>query len=172
MRFVVTATAVLCLACVWPVMAKPSGGGSHAAHSSSARPSTSSRTVRLSVRATPSQPRSSATRARQVARVTARHQSPSSQAPRSNTKPTALHPRTSTKAQGVYRNAEGRIARDQKQKAKFERSHPCPSTGRHSGACPGYVIDHIKPLKRGGADRPENMQWQTKEAAKQKDKIE
>jgi hypothetical protein len=33
----------------------------------------------------------------------------------------------------------------------------------------GYTIDHIKPLKRGGADAPSNMQWQTKEAAKQKD---
>jgi hypothetical protein len=28
------------------------------------------------------------------------------------------------------------------------------------------------PLKRGGADAPGNMQWQTKAAAKAKDKIE
>jgi hypothetical protein len=28
------------------------------------------------------------------------------------------------------------------------------------------------PLKRGGADKSENMQWQTKEAAKSKDRIE
>jgi hypothetical protein len=34
------------------------------------------------------------------------------------------------------------------------------------------VIDHIKPLKRGGADTPSNMQWQTKAEAKAKDKIE
>jgi hypothetical protein len=33
------------------------------------------------------------------------------------------------------------------------------------------VID-VKPLKRGGADAPSKMQWQTKEAAKQKDKTE
>ena len=26
---------------------------------------------------------------------------------------------------------------------------------------PGYVVDHIIPLKRGGADAPWNMQWQT-----------
>ena len=52
----------------------------------------------------------------------------------------------------------------------FVKTHPCPSTGRTSGACPGYVVDHIVPLKRGGADRRENMQWQTREAAKQKDK--
>lgn len=37
---------------------------------------------------------------------------------------------------------------------------------------PGYVIDHIVPLKRGGADSPANMQWQTRDAAKAKDKWE
>jgi hypothetical protein len=31
---------------------------------------------------------------------------------------------------------------------------------------------HIVPLKGGGADEPGNMQWQTKEAAKAKDRIE
>ena len=81
------------------------------------------------------------------------------------------HPR-STNAKGVPRNSKGRIARDPKQKAQFEKTHPCPSTGKSHGACPGYVVDHIRPLKRGGADRPENMQWQTKEAARQKDKTE
>jgi hypothetical protein len=39
-------------------------------------------------------------------------------------------------------------------------------------ACPGYVVDHVVPLKRGGADNPGNMQWQTKEAGKAKDKTE
>jgi hypothetical protein len=37
---------------------------------------------------------------------------------------------------------------------------------------PGYVVDHVKPLKRGGSDSPSNMQWQTKQAAKAKDKWE
>jgi hypothetical protein len=52
------------------------------------------------------------------------------------------------------------------------KSHPCPSTGKTYGACKGYVVDHIVPLKRGGADTPSNMQWQTTAAAKAKDKIE
>jgi hypothetical protein len=30
------------------------------------------------------------------------------------------------------------------------------------------VIDHVVPLKRGGADAPTNMQWQTKADAKAK----
>ncbi len=54
----------------------------------------------------------------------------------------------------------------------FERSHPCPSTGERHGRCPGYVVDHIKPLSCGGADAPRNMQWQTIEEAKLKDKWE
>jgi len=52
------------------------------------------------------------------------------------------------------------------------RLHPCPSTGKISGPCPGYVIDHVAPLKRGGADDPSNMQWQTTSEAKAKDKTE
>lgn len=57
-------------------------------------------------------------------------------------------------------------------KNEFKRLQPCPSTGKSRGACPGYVIDHIQPLKRGGPDRPSNMQWQAKEEAKAKDKWE
>jgi len=75
-------------------------------------------------------------------------------------------------ANGVARDKNGHIARSEHAKNEFKKSHPCPSTGKSSGSCPGYVIDHIKPLKRGGVDDPSNMQWQTKEAAKAKDKVE
>ena len=51
-------------------------------------------------------------------------------------------------------------------------SHPCPATGKTSGACKGYVVDHVVPLKGGGADAPANMQWQTVAEAKAKDMIE
>ncbi len=73
---------------------------------------------------------------------------------------------------GVRRDAHGRIARDPRATNAFKKQHPCPSTGKSGGSCPGYVIDHVVPLKRGGADSPGNMQWQTEGAAKQKDKWE
>ena len=70
------------------------------------------------------------------------------------------------------RDAHGRIARDPRARNQFKRTHPCPATGKSSGSCPGYVIDHVQPLKRGGADMPANMQWQTEGAAKKKDRSE
>ena len=73
---------------------------------------------------------------------------------------------------GVRRDARGRIARSGEAKDQFRKSHPCPATGKRYGACPGYVIDHIHALKHGGADAPYNMQWQTRAAAKAKDKWE
>lgn len=92
--------------------------------------------------------------------------------PRSQHSTTQTTHHNSNYAQGVTRDSHGKIARSQTAKNDFKKSHPCPSTGKSSGACSGYVIDHVKPLKRGGADAPSNMQWQTKEAAKQKDKTE
>jgi len=47
-----------------------------------------------------------------------------------------------------------------------------PATGKSTGRCSGYVVDHIQALKHGGSDSPDNMQWQTKEAAKEKDRWE
>jgi hypothetical protein len=57
-------------------------------------------------------------------------------------------------------------------RAQFQRQHPCPATGRTYGACPGYVVDHVKPLACGGADAPSNLQWQTIAEGKAKDKWE
>jgi hypothetical protein len=70
-----------------------------------------------------------------------------------------------THSSRTYRRS--RAARDQ-----FQRAHPCPATGRSSGACPGYVVDHVKPLACGGADGPSNMQWETVQEGKAKDKWE
>jgi hypothetical protein len=52
---------------------------------------------------------------------------------------------------------------------EFQLQHPCPSTGRKTGACPGYVRDHIRPLACHGPDSVLNMQWQTIGAARAKD---
>ena len=83
------------------------------------------------------------------------------------------HTRSSTsRCASCVRDAGGRIKRDPAARRAFQRQHPCPAIGKQTGACPGYVEDHIVPLKRGGADKSENMQWQTKEAAKSKDRIE
>src|SRR2546427_4096060 len=84
---------------------------------------------------------------------------------------TSLHTPT-PRAVSVTRDSHGRIKRSETAKRDFEHRHPCPSTGKTSGTCPGYVIDHVVPLKRGGADAPTNMQWQTKDAAKEKDRWE
>ena len=67
-----------------------------------------------------------------------------------------------------------RLKRDPEQRRRFMQAHPCPG-GPDAGStrrCHGYVVDHIKALKRGGADRPWNMQGQTSVEAKEKDRRE
>jgi len=66
----------------------------------------------------------------------------------------------------IKRDKNGKIARCESDKREFMKKSGYPH-GRL-----GYVIDHIKPLKKGGCDCPENMQWQTVEEAKKKDKVE
>lgn len=68
------------------------------------------------------------------------------------------------------RDSQGKIKRSSHAKNEFRETHPCPSTGKTSGPCKGYVIDHVQALKHGGADTPSNMKWQTVAEAKAKDK--
>src|SRR6266542_2400617 len=79
---------------------------------------------------------------------------------------------SSSKCASCARSSQGKIKRSTSAKRSFQTSHPCPSTGKSSGPCPGYVVDHVRPLKRGGTDAPSNMQWQTTGEAKAKDRIE
>jgi hypothetical protein len=118
--------------------------------SSSTHPSGTShtRTSRIGTGTTQRQPR-----------ATASHRSRSRSAPRG-------------KCESCARTANGRIARSATARREFERERPCPSTDRPTAACPGYVVDHVKPLKRGGLDEPGNMEWQTTAAARAKDKVE
>ena len=54
----------------------------------------------------------------------------------------------------------------------FQRLHPCPATGKTTGACPGWVKDHVRALACGGKDEVANLQWQQVAAARAKDKWE
>jgi len=66
----------------------------------------------------------------------------------------------------VNRDAEGHILRSEAARRLFMAQSGYPN-GR-----PGYVVDHVKPLACGGVDDPSNMQWQTVEEGKAKDKVE
>jgi hypothetical protein len=72
----------------------------------------------------------------------------------------------STYAVGVARDSHGKIKRSSEARTTFKKQSGYPH-GRK-----GYVIDHKVPLAKGGCDCPSNMQWQTKEDAKKKDKTE
>lgn len=62
-------------------------------------------------------------------------------------------------------------ARSRKQVTEFRKTHPCPVTGKTKGACPGYAVDHIRPLACCGKDDPSNMQWLSDAAHKEKHKF-
>ncbi len=83
-----------------------------------------------------------------------------------DTKPIVSSTTTSVSASGVARDSHGRIKRNESAKREFMRE-----SGYANGR-PGYVVDHVVPLKRGGCDCPSNMQWQTIQEAKAKDKVE
>ena len=56
-------------------------------------------------------------------------------------------------AKSVKRDKNGKIARSAKARDDFKKAHPCPATGKSHGPCDGYVVDHVKPLKKGGPMR-------------------
>lgn len=64
------------------------------------------------------------------------------------------------------------VQRSNKARHDFARQTTCPSTGANKLPCPGYIIDHVKPLCAGGTDVPANMQWQTVADARAKDRLE
>jgi hypothetical protein len=68
-----------------------------------------------------------------------------------------------TSAHQIPRTDTGKIKRSAAMTRQFKQETGFPE-GR-----PGYVIDHVIPLKHGGCDDPRNMQWQTIEDAKEKD---
>jgi hypothetical protein len=58
---------------------------------------------------------------------------------------------------------------------QFMHIHPCPGgpdKGHTTGACHGYVRDHIIPLCKNGPDTVANLQWQTVADGHAKDRWE
>lgn len=118
-------------------------------------------------------PRGAATRHSTTTHATARQPTPTrATAPRTTsatvhrTPPAAIVHRRPAPVANLQRDGHRRIQRSEAATREFKRE-----TGYPKGR-PGYVIDHVVPLKRGGADKPSNMQWQSKAAAKAKDKRE
>ena len=75
----------------------------------------------------------------------------------------SLHPRSNPRSSTSH---SSRIPRSQAAKDDFMRQ-----TG-HPHGWPGHVVDHIVPLACGGSDSPSNMQWQTNDEGKAKDRVE
>jgi hypothetical protein len=69
-------------------------------------------------------------------------------------------------------SVDAKIHRSRQVTVEFQRQHPCPSTGKTRGACPGWIKDHIVALCKGGPDAVSNLQWQTVAEAHAKDKWE
>lgn len=66
----------------------------------------------------------------------------------------------------IQRDNDGAIYRNKAMIRRFHRLTGFPR-GRK-----GWVVDHVRSLKRNGCDVPENMQWQTIADAKEKDRWE
>jgi len=104
-------------------------------------------------------------------RSTPRSRSYTVPAPRSREYATPTHPRgySAPRTRSYPRSSprsRSRIPRSREAKDQFLRRSGYPR-GR-----PGYVVDHVVPLCAGGADASSNMQWQTVEEAKVKDRQE
>jgi hypothetical protein len=72
-------------------------------------------------------------------------------------------PRTShpPSCNNCVRDLSGNISSNPAPVRAFRLKHPCPATGSVRGVCPGYLVDHVKALDRGGGDTPDNMRWRT-----------
>jgi hypothetical protein len=59
----------------------------------------------------------------------------------------------------IKRDENGKIVRSQKVLRDFKKLYPCPATGKNTGACEGWQIDHVVSLACKGKDIVENLQW-------------
>jgi len=87
---------------------------------------------------------------------------------RSEPRDQARAQRRPIKCADCERDSAGRIKRSAGATRAFKRENPCPATGKTTGACPGYQIDHRVPLSQGGAGETANMEWLTTQEHKEK----
>jgi hypothetical protein len=59
----------------------------------------------------------------------------------------------------VLRSEGGQIQRSSAVVRAFQQRWACPATHQHTGACPGWAVDHVIPLACGGLDAVSNLQW-------------
>lgn len=59
----------------------------------------------------------------------------------------------------IVRAPDSSISRRSDVLTAFQHIHPCPSTGKETGACPGWAKDHVISLACGGKDEVSNLQW-------------
>ena len=64
------------------------------------------------------------------------------------------------------RDANGTIMRSAAVIREYRSIHPCPSTGLLTGACPGWALNHTRPLACGGCDSVANLTWMRNDAKK------
>lgn len=76
---------------------------------------------------------------------------------------TGVHPRTYCAT--CARDSHGRIQRSSSEREKFLKSQGLTHTP------PGYQVDHIKPLSKGGADKTGNMQLIPKDSPKERNEL-
>lgn len=70
------------------------------------------------------------------------------------------------------RNAAGEIIRSSAVRAAFQFQNPCPSNGNRVGPCPGYSVNHDKPMACGGCDAVRNMSWMRNDVKRLHDSYE
>ncbi len=62
----------------------------------------------------------------------------------------------------------GAADRSRSTRAEFQRTNPCPSTGKPRGPCPGWQVDHHQPICADGRDAIDNLRWIEVEPHKEK----
>lgn len=64
------------------------------------------------------------------------------------------------------------LPRSSSVRTEFRKANPCPATGKTTGRCPGWEIDHRVALVCGGPDAVQNLQWLEIERHREKTRLE